>query len=85
MKIVDNLTHGLNVIATPEASFGIIPNEQIIISSFSNFTNVVRNEIIRLVKGNLRSHNVSKEVMDTYMTDKWSSNLLDRFSKIGKN
>lgn len=85
MKIVDYLIHGLNVIATPEASFGIIPNEQIIISSFSNFTNVVRNEIIRLVKGNLRSHNVSKEVMDTYMTDKWSSNLLDRFSKIGKN
>ena len=85
MKIVDNLTHGLNVIATPVASFGIIPNKQIIISAFSNFTNVVRNEIIRLATGNLRSHNVSKEVMETHMTDKWSSNSLDRFSKIGKN
>lgn len=85
MKIVDYLIHGLNVIATPEASVGIIPNKQIIVSTFSNFTNVVRNEIIRLAKENLRCHNVCKEVMDTYMTDKWSPILLDRIYNIGKN
>lgn len=76
MKIVDYLTHGLRVIATPEAANGIVPNDQTRLSEISDFVEAVKEEIIRELQNGHPEREVCEKVRETYMSDKWAENLL---------
>ncbi len=81
MKIVNYLVHGLRVIATPEASAGIIPNEQMKVASLENFPEVLDNEIADLIDYGFSRH-ISSEVFEEYMSDKWKDVLIDKLRNI---
>lgn len=82
MKVVDYLTHGLRVVATPEAANGIEANGQMKLSELSDFHIAVENEIVRALNNGCESHKVSDMVAQVYMTDKWKKNLVKRINGI---
>lgn len=84
MKIIDYLVHGLYVIATPEAALGIVPNKQMNVVNFKDFSNAIRSAIINELKNSHQDHIISKEVRETYMTDNLSNNLLESIDKLFK-
>lgn len=75
MKIVDYLTHGLRVVATPEAAFGIVANDQTRLSEISDFADAVSTEIVREQNNGHDDHVICPQVAETYMTDKWAADL----------
>jgi hypothetical protein len=85
MKVVDYLTHGLHVVATPEAAFGIVPNEQLRIADYSNFSDILHNQIKKEMNNDHKYHFISKEVMEVYMTDKWTQKLLEKMNNIAEH
>lgn len=85
MKVVDYLTHGLRVVATPEAVNGIEANGQIELAEISHFHIAVENEISHALNNGHSSHRVSEEVASVYLSNKWVDELLRRIDKILKN
>lgn len=82
MKIVDYLTHGLRVVATPEAANGIEANGQMKLSKLSDFHIAVENEIVHALNNGHELHKVSDLVAKVYMTDKWKKNLVEKINNI---
>lgn len=83
MKVVDYLIHGLRVVATPEAAFGIGSNSQMTIAELSDFAKAVEGEVIHALNNGHDFHKLSVKVKETYMSDKWEINLLKRINSIG--
>lgn len=82
MKIVDYLTHGLRVVATPEAANGVEANGQMKLVDFPDFHKVVEEEIVNALDDKYAFHEVSDPVSRVYMTSKWQKNLLNRLNEI---
>ena len=83
MKVVDYLTHGLHVVATPDAAFGIVPNNQLRVADFSSFSNILHDQIQKELNNGHDRHVICKEVREVYMTDMWTQELLKKMNKIG--
>lgn len=83
MKIVDYLTHGMRVIATPEAAAGIVKNSQMRVTGLPDFHDVLAQEIDLIMKNGHESQKICKEVQDTYLSDRWQENLLRTLRKLG--
>ncbi len=83
MKVVDYLTHGLHVVATPDAAFGIVPNGQLRVADYSSFSNILRDQIKKELNNGHEYHVICKEVADVYMTDIWTQKLLEKMTKLG--
>ena len=81
MKIVDYLVNGLRVIATQEASAGIVLNSQLKVVPLTDFSNAIDAEISDLLQNGFNRY-VSQEVIEEYMSDKWEKNLLAELKKV---
>lgn len=82
MKVVDYLTHGLRVVATPEAASGIEYNDQMKLARLKDFAETVETEIIHAINNGQDFHKISDEVQENYMSEKWKANLLRKMGDI---
>lgn len=81
MKIVDYLVNGLRVIATQEASAGIVPNSQLKVVPLKDFSQAIDAEISDLLQNGFNRY-ISLEVIEEYMSDKWEKNLVAKLKKV---
>lgn len=87
MKVVDYLTHGLTVVATPEAASGIEAGDQMRLAPLSEFHTAVEKEISRVMSNGHELQKISDEVAKMFMTDKWEKKLVKQMQdiKLGKD
>lgn len=82
VKVVEYLTHGLKVIATPEAAYGVISNAQLEVVRLDDFANTIQSYLSQYGSGSQLHKSISKEVADCYMTDKASIDLVNSLKSV---